>query len=307
MPGQTISLVERVPHSTCSRPFSIHHTDVEPKNSSALYLHCHSELELFYLKKGHLYFYIEDKMYHLNEGEAILIPSGLLHYATKTTDEDMDCSFDALVFSPSMILDTLPSYCANYMDPLVCQTACGTCHLTHSSDWENEIIANLVSLFTFINTPVEQCELIIRGKLLVIWQQLYNNVFFSTSRSNNIEEYPLLRKCIDDIHNEYMYDFSLEELADKSCMSQGHFCRIFKEITGFTPFNYINRIRIAKSCELLTRTDKKIADISSLCGFNTISFFNRTFKEIMKETPSLYRKNFRTTRPHFSYLPEQES
>ena len=77
-----------------------------------------------------------------------------------------------------------------------------------------------------------------------------------------------------------MDDFSLADLAAASGLSKGHFCRVFKDVTGFTPFGYLNRVRIA--------------DISARCGFNNISYFNRAFKQIMKKNPSEYRKNFQS-------------
>ena len=52
---------------------------------------------------------------------------------------------------------------------------------------------------------------------------------------------------------------------------------------------HLNRLRIVKSCEMLLRTDKKITEIASLCGFNNISYFNRTFYKIMGISPSGYR------------------
>ena len=41
---------------------------------------------------------------------------------------------------------------------------------------------------------------------------------------------------------------------------------------------------------MLARSSKKISEIASLCGFNSISYFNRTFLKITGMTPSAYRK-----------------
>lgn len=48
----TTSYIENITHQTQHRPFSIHHTIVQPNVPCALYLHCHSEMEFFYLEKG---------------------------------------------------------------------------------------------------------------------------------------------------------------------------------------------------------------------------------------------------------------
>lgn len=291
---QNDALTENIKHRTDGRPFSMHHTDIAADCSSALYIHCHSELEFFYLTDGELNFYIEDNVYHMRAGEVMLIPGGLIHYATRINNDKKNCSYKAIVFSTEMIMDTLPSYCEHYLDSAICNSIAGVCHIIPGTKWQNTVIDYVSGIFDYIYTAAEKCELIIRGRLLCAWQLLYNNVYSDLIAGHHARPvYPLLNRCIDAINSDYMYDFSLAGLASAAGLSEGHFCRIFKEVTGFTPFNYINRVRITKACEMLTRTDKKIADISAGCGFNNISYFNRTFKQIMKESPSVYRKNFR--------------
>ncbi len=287
------ALTEKIEHRTAGRPFAIHHTDVSANSSSALYIHCHSELEFFYLSDGELYFYIEDNACHMHAGDVVMIPGGLIHYATRVKNDGRNCSYDAVVFSSKMLVDTLPSYCEHYFNSSICNSIAGIIHLTPDTEWQKNVIDYVTGIFDFISADARKCELIIRGRLLSAWQLLYNNVYSDLiSGQHERPTYPLLNKCIEIINTNYMYDFSLNELASAAGLSEGHFCRVFKDITGFTPFNYINRVRITKACGMLTCTDKKIADISAGCGFNNISYFNRTFKQIMKESPSVYRKNF---------------
>lgn len=283
---------EKIVHRTSGRPFSLHHTDVAPDISCALYIHCHSELEFFYLAEGRLSFYVEEGVYQMRAGDAILIPGGLMHYAERAGAARESCSFDAFVFSPEMITGTLPAYCEHYFDSAICNSTTGVCHLTPGTAWQETVIGYITQILDCRPVMIEQCELGIRGSLLSAWQLLYNHVYAALIASRESPAYPLLNKCIDSINSDYMYDFSLSELASAVGLSEGHFCRVFKDITGFTPFHYINRVRITKACGMLTHTDQKIADISAGCGFNNISYFNRIFKQIMKESPSSYRKNF---------------
>ena len=55
---------------------------------------------------------------------------------------------------------------------------------------------------------------------------------------------------------------------------------------------FIAEIRIKHACEMLTETDESIAEICYDCGFNTLSNFNKQFKEIMLNTPTKYKKEF---------------
>ena len=102
-----------------------------------------------------------------------------------------------------------------------------------------------------------------------------------------------IQEVIAFIQQHYQEDISLELLAQTIHISETQLCRSFKQLTGSTPFTYLKRYRIMKSCEWLDDSDKKISEICSLCGFNNISYYNREFLRIMKMTPSAYRKNGR--------------
>ena len=283
------ALQESINHTTQGRPFSLHHTDVSSDFSTALYLHCHSELEFLVLQQGELYFFVEDEKFHMKAGEMILIPGGLLHHATRLENDKTPCSFDAFVFSTDTILDTIPIYCSHMFSSFLHHNPC---YLNGERDWHHTVIRHIQSIFEFYNVPIQQCELLVRGNLMIAWQLLYNNWFIEKEANTKLQPlYPLIDICIKKIDTEYMNTFSLQELCSIAGLSDGHFCRVFKTITGFTPFHYINRVRVAKACEFLTETNKNITEIASLCGFNNISYFNRVFKQIIKESPSAFRRN----------------
>ncbi len=284
--------VEKVSHSTYARPFSIHYTEMWPSLTLALYLHCHPEMELFYLDDGELDMYVEDRVYHLKSGEAMFMPPGLLHHAEK--ESGMKGGFHAVVFSRDMILmDELPPYCERYFTPVFVRPHECITVFDGSKEWHAGVLMLIKHIVSFQNTNVRECELAIRGSLLMIWQTIYNNnIKAIQNNSPSPKAYNMMIGCQDYIKDHYNENITLAELADRAGMSEGHFCRVFKDLTGFSPFNYINRLRISKSLELLTDTNKKISEIASICGYNNISYFNRTFARTMHESPSEYRKHF---------------
>lgn len=83
---------------------------------------------------------------------------------------------------------------------------------------------------------------------------------------------------------------NLERLAEVSAFSPFHFHRIFKKIAGETLFSFIQRIRLEKSCAMLTSRQKtKIISIALRCGFSTSSAFSKSFKKHYKISPTEYR------------------
>ena len=82
---------------------------------------------------------------------------------------------------------------------------------------------------------------------------------------------------------------TLDELAELSYYTKGHFINVFKKSTGLTPFDYIRNKRLKKSENLLVTTDLSVSEISELCGFTDVSFFIRQFKAIYEITPAKFR------------------
>ena len=136
------------------------------------------------------------------------------------------------------------------------------------------------------------CVLYMQGLLFVCWQELYNlHLSKITASSEDTALRRDLLRSLDYLQAHYADPLSLSQLAQSAGYSESYYCRSFRRYTGATPFEYLNRIRIAKSCELWAATDKKITEIASLVGFNNISYFNRMFTKIMGVAPGAYRRS----------------
>ncbi|MCP4309745.1 MAG: AraC family transcriptional regulator [Bacteroidetes bacterium] len=105
----------------------------------------------------------------------------------------------------------------------------------------------------------------------------------SNTRVNRIHEF---------LMKNYQDDIDLAEVAEIAHMAPASVCRFFKGATGLTIFEYLNKIKIDFSCQLLLNTDLNILDISYDCGFNNLSHFNKQFKKFIGNTPTQFR-NFR--------------
>lgn len=107
----------------------------------------------------------------------------------------------------------------------------------------------------------------------------------SSQKVNNIQ----LDAVMDFIENNYSSNISLEDMASTACSSKYHFCRNFKRITGYSPYEYLVKYRINKAKSLLEITDSPIGEIARNVGFESTSNFIRTFKKLEGLTPLKYR------------------
>ncbi|MEM1400490.1 MAG: helix-turn-helix transcriptional regulator, partial [Pseudomonadota bacterium] len=78
-------------------------------------------------------------------------------------------------------------------------------------------------------------------------------------------------------------------LVEAAGRSHEHVCRTCKAVTGFTPSEYVNRIRIEHAAQLLRSTEVSVEDIIDGCGFENVSYFYRLFRRQIGVTPRAYR------------------
>lgn len=92
------------------------------------------------------------------------------------------------------------------------------------------------------------------------------------------------------IDRNYPSSLTLELLAEVCHGSPSHLHRTFKRVTGITPVEYIQHIRIHHAKELLVTTDKAIAEVGSCVGLSNPSYFITLFKKRSGYTPASYRQ-----------------
>jgi len=279
-------LLENVSHETAARPFSIHHTEVGGDNTNALYLHCHPEAEFYYLEEGDVTFFVEEQSFELHAGDAMFIPPNLIHHASKA--DGMPCNYWALVFS----LDWLSGYLGGegnlYVNTLLDHRQEAIMAIRASTN--SEILERLKHLRLYADRPIQEYELRLLGELMISVQEIYNVVSAKVRYNERTDAARLgVQKGIDYVMAHYDESVTLEALVECSGYSESHFCHRFKSATGYTPFAYLNRVRVIKAAELLVTTNEKITSIAGKCGFDNISYFNRVFRKQMHMSPGQYR------------------
>lgn len=286
-------LLENVNHETAARPFSIHRTFVGEDNGNALYLHCHPEAEFFYLEEGEISFFIEEQSYVLRAGDAMFVPPNLVHHADKA--EGVACRYSALVFS----LDWLSGYLGgegNLYVNFLLDHRYETAQIYRREEEANaETLRRLSKFKEYAELPIQEYELRLLGELMIGAQEIFNAVSKEMRYNEKTDAARLgVQRGIDYVMSHYGEEVTLDALVESSGYSESHFCHRFKEVTGYTPFAYLNRVRVIKAAELLFTTRDKITQIAGSCGFDNISYFNRVFRKQMGMAPGEYRRAART-------------
>ncbi|WP_309222894.1 AraC family transcriptional regulator [Micromonospora sp. CP22] len=94
----------------------------------------------------------------------------------------------------------------------------------------------------------------------------------------------------DAMDRAYAEPLDIPTLARIAHVSEAHFIRTFRATFGETPHRYLQRRRVERAMYLLLHTDREVTDICTAVGFGSLGTFSRTFRQIVGESPTDYRK-----------------
>ena len=99
-----------------------------------------------------------------------------------------------------------------------------------------------------------------------------------------------LRRSVEFMHDNFARDLQLGEIAAAAYLSEFHFARLFKRITGVTPHAYLASLRIEHARRLLVATDLSVAEVGERVGYQSASHFGKVFRQATGVTPTAFRE-----------------
>lgn len=100
-----------------------------------------------------------------------------------------------------------------------------------------------------------------------------------------------IKKATVYINENYADQLTLDDIVEVSGLSKYHFTRLFHETVHSTPIQYLTKVRINKSIELLKNDLLTVEDIAIQVGFSNGNYFNKVFRAALGMSPGKYRKN----------------
>jgi AraC family transcriptional regulator len=97
------------------------------------------------------------------------------------------------------------------------------------------------------------------------------------------------RRIREHIEQSLDGDLSIDSLAHVAGLSPHHFANMFRQSTGFTPYQYVSRHRVERAQQLLKHANLSIAEVGLLCGFRSQSQFTTSFRRFTGVTPGRFR------------------
>ena len=273
---------EKAVRGTFDFPIELYYVDsAHPRYEMPF--HWHMECELILVLQGTLSLSLDGEMLELCAGESAFLPEGIIHGGTPH-----DCIYECIVFDMERFLQ----------DSTICRerytAALGPGARIQTRFDRSGAVGRIVDrLFETMEKEQPGYEFITTGLLwqfigTVLQQRLYTKPSDESQRSSSRAEQ--IKKVLLRIRRDYAAPLTLDQLAGEAGLAPQYFCRVFRQVTGRTPIDYLNYYRVECAAELLCATDDSVTEIALLCGFNDLSYFIRLFRQYKGVSASVFRK-----------------
>jgi AraC-like DNA-binding protein len=163
------------------------------------------------------------------------------------------------------------------------------------SSWGMKLDQAVLRGAYFGTRVVSREQLAAAVKLLGIFAEHLANLGNQILIERNNAEPPMITKAKDFIREHHAENLSLPQVAQFAHTSPFYFCKLFKRATGLTFINFLSRIRIERSKNLLINPQLRVSEIAYEVGFQSLTSFNRVFQKLLGQSPTEYRLKVRGT------------
>ena len=253
-------------------PF-IFHTDIALLSEST-YSNWHDNTEFLFCIGGEGVVHSAGDDIIMRPGDSVIINPRCLHYITS----EKSVSYRCLIIDNSFFEE-------NGFD------ISKTRFISHFTDTEAGVLMDgVLNAFTQSEGKVRVAEI----RLAVLNYILHickNYITEQTGEGGKISKsHEAILKAVEFIDNNYEKHLTIDEIASVAGFSKFHFSRLFKNYTGFTVIEHINGRRCENAKLMLENNSLSISQIAAECGFDSCSYFAKSFEKSFGMLPSQYRK-----------------
>ncbi|WP_100406876.1 AraC family transcriptional regulator [Bacillus solitudinis] len=256
--------------------------------------HSHEHYEIFYFHGGKCNYLIGDQIYVLAPGDLILMNGLTLHCPTLHEREDYIRS--VIHFDHGYFRGVLRTMGMEYLlEPFASLQS----HRFQLQGQERQAVERL---FLTMNQHNNKDDSISGYRLQLAFLDLLAYMYtfcqkpLENKKEAHSEKEKTVQKLIAFIEEHFRENLTLQDIEDGLHLSKYYLSKIFKEVTGFTIFNYFYQKRVNQAkIEFLLSENNSVTDVGYRLGFKHPSHFSKVFKNITGLTPEQYKKEVLTT------------
>ena len=264
------------------------------------------EYILYFVNNGSLFIEEENVRHQLKKGSYIILEPGKFH----TGYQSSPCDYYYIHFKNPSLLNVDNDIAQQYISQVMTERDAeimGNCleyekldhpiaYIPKTASIQDSSIINymLNSAIKDYNLRFEHYRELVGSKVLELFIRLSRNFISSQYQSagETIEKkYIKAKTLLSFLSNEYCRKITRQDVEDEMEVSYDYLNRIFKEFTGSSIHQHLNKIRVNKAMELIETTQLNFSEIGFLVGIDDQYYFSKLFKKHVGLTPTDYLKS----------------
>ncbi len=247
---------------------------------SEFFANIHHEIEIIYCRKGYAEIFADEKLYRLNDGDALVIGSMISHRGVKTEPEN-----------EGLVVEIGPVFLGERFHDFVSAGITGKMYSLKNND---RICLLLDEMFLQCEEKNRISELLLIGNIYKLCAYILKDfddgerkeVYLNFNTKSSVE------KALELAYHHYSEPVTVDEAAAVCGYGKSNFCKIFKNDMGISFHSFLNSIRVKNAIYLLSEKDKSLDEIAVMVGLSEAKTMCRVFKKITGMTPGEYRKKY---------------
>ena len=284
-------LREKMYHDAASFPISYFQDELASLPNWAGPLHWHPEFEIATAASGVLEYQVGQERIVMEAGDSIFVNGNMLHSIRQISGVVPD-AMPNMVFFGSLIAPETSTIYARYIRPVM------ECHMLPYAVFRNDcsdhapVNARIQDMYRLLREQPPCYEMAVQRGLSSVFEHLVLN-FDSLPKMETtrvlLNTQVRVQKMIAYIYEHYAEEITLADIANAASISRSEAGRCFKAYMDCSPIDALIRCRLQKAYSMLHNDSLPLQEISDACGFHSVNYFSRRFRQHYGYAPSRVR------------------
>lgn len=283
---------ELLEHGTALLPAACYHDDL---SVAEVPWHWHEEFEAVLVSEGTALMTAGEERYIVSAGGGLFVNGNVLHAAWQ--QGAAACRFHSIVFHPRLVGGSAESvFWQKYLQPLLSDASFGGMVLAPNVSWQGQALDAIEQAWQGCRAEAPGYEFVMRDALsrLVFLAGSHRAPAPQPVPQKVLRDAERIKRMLQYIQAHYAEALTVTDIARAAAISTSECLRCFRATLGCSPMQYLRQYRVQAAAGLLLETEAAIAEIGALCGFEEMSYFAKTFRQLRGCTPTAYRRRGRS-------------
>lgn len=281
-------------HDASSFPISFFQDELALLPNQAGPLHWHPEFEIATAASGLLDYQVGQDHILLEPRDSIFVAGNMLHRIRQLSGDKPD-PMPNIVFFGSMIAAETSTIYARYIQPIMDCPELPYVIFRHDCSDHVQINALICDTYHLLREQPRCYEMAVQRNLSSIFEYLtlhFDVLPKAEATRVQLNTQVRVQQMLAFIYAHYAEAITLADIANAASISRSEAGRCFQAYMGCSPVDALIRHRLEKAHELLKDTALTLQEISLTCGFHSVNYFSRRFRQHYGCAPSHTRATF---------------